>query len=83
MGQIGPTNRVWVGVTDREKEGLYRWADGRVVTTEQMGLYSPGGPNDGGSGEDCTMIRSTNTGEKLNDTPCDGLINYICEIAIE
>ena len=77
------SNNVWVGLTDREEEGVYRWADGRPVTTGHRGLYSYGEPNNyyAEPGEDCTIVY--NYDDKLNDYRCSKSLTYVCEIAIE
>ena len=82
--QIEPTEKLWVGLTDREEEGVYRWADGRLVNMETLRhLYKPGTPNDGEDVDflkDCTNIMNTNV---FNDIFCTHVRRYFCEIAIE
>lgn len=78
--QLEPTEHVWVGVTDRETEGEYRWVDGRPTTTEQMdSLYYYTEPNDFG-GEDCTCVYQHRS--SLYDVPCSRDYRFVCELAI-
>ena len=79
--QIEPTEKLWVGLTDREEERVYRWADGSLVNLEPLRhLYQPGAPNDFRGAEDCTNVMSTN---EFNDLPCGKLRRYFCEIPVE
>ena len=80
--QIAPTENVWVGLTDREQEGVYKWVDGRTTTTEQMALFKHPEPNDMNGAEDCTHIWAGNY-NYLNDHQCEKTFSYICEIPIK
>ena len=63
---------MWVGLTDKEEEGVYRWVDERPTTTEQRDQYQDCEPNDRDGTEDCTTVKEIN---RLNDISCNYLIS--------
>jgi hypothetical protein len=74
----------WVGGSDTEVEGEFRWSDDSLV--EQKGSFvnwAPGEPNndmyqDGGGLEDCIEMRSDGS---WNDMQCVVPLPYVCEFA--
>ena len=77
---LGPGDvQIWVGMDDIEKEGVFRWVDGRLVTDRQMDLFSVGEPS--GGGEDCAATFAALS--KLNDRFCQLPAKFICEIPTE
>ncbi|MGK0357836.1 MAG: hypothetical protein ACI9U2_000119 [Bradymonadia bacterium] len=68
----------WIGLTDRETEGAFVWADG--TSDEAYNAWAGGEPNDYGDGEDCTHFRGD---ARWNDTTCDGARAVICELPCE
>ncbi|VDI22639.1 Hypothetical predicted protein [Mytilus galloprovincialis] len=86
------TQNIWIGATDKAKEGDWRWIDGSHVT---YGNFADGQGNkyhatrrflfSDGSNEDCALIRRSDGG-LWHDYPCDfGLgslgyhYTYVCE----
>ena len=79
---------VWVGITDREKEGVYRYVNGQGSSVSRgkffLYYYAPGEPSNARGVEDCVhYYRAT---RQLNDADC-GWGNYegadfhgLCEI---
>ena len=67
----------WIGGTDQDVEGVWRWAvTGELLTA--TGIYwATGEPNHSGFGEDC-LGYMWNTG-KWFDKICSSLLKYICE----
>ena len=64
---------LWIGYTDQAAEGQWQWV------TESMHPFtnwSGGGPDNGGSGENCAEFRSDG---QWNDNECTTLHGYICE----
>uniref|UniRef100_A0A4W4G2B9 C-type lectin domain-containing protein n=1 Tax=Electrophorus electricus TaxID=8005 RepID=A0A4W4G2B9_ELEEL len=58
----------WIGLTDSEREGTWKWVDGTALTTN-------GEPNSHAGDEDCVML---NDG-KWADYPCSSYFIWICE----
>ncbi|XP_039608766.1 hepatic lectin-like [Polypterus senegalus] len=78
----GDSELYWIGLTDEEKEGDFRWVDNSLLDNKTR-LWASGQPNSGDS-EDCVKIQvSTSCSEKANwhDYNCGGLSKYICERA--
>ncbi|XP_071779401.2 CD209 antigen-like protein C isoform X1 [Centroberyx gerrardi] len=68
---------IWIGLTDSETEGIWKWVDGSTLTTRYWG---PGEPNsDKGKNEDCVEIRFFNLINSWNDESCDIQNFWICE----
>uniref|UniRef100_A0A4W4G1K7 C-type lectin domain-containing protein n=1 Tax=Electrophorus electricus TaxID=8005 RepID=A0A4W4G1K7_ELEEL len=62
----------WIGLTDSEREGTWKWVDGTALTTKYWGS---GEPNSHAGDEDCVML---NDG-KWADYPCSSYFIWICE----
>uniref|UniRef100_A0A7N8XU67 C-type lectin domain-containing protein n=1 Tax=Mastacembelus armatus TaxID=205130 RepID=A0A7N8XU67_9TELE len=72
----------WIGLTDKEVEGTWKWTDGRSLTTSYWDANQPdnggGDPNCGE--EDCAHIQTGKETEKnWNDRSCDTSLRWICE----
>ncbi|XP_074549593.1 collectin-12-like isoform X1 [Halichoeres trimaculatus] len=71
----------WMGLTDREVEGVWRWLDG---TEPVFTKWKPGQPDNWGhghaTGEDCAGLIHEGL---WNDFFCEDLISYICEKDME
>jgi len=68
----------WIGLTDSESEGTWRWTKGATLTGYNN--WSNNQPNDY-KGQDCGAILSgnQNTG-KWHDVSCSGKKRFICEL---
>ncbi|KAI4902451.1 hypothetical protein NFI96_031397 [Prochilodus magdalenae] len=68
---------VFIGLTDRDTEGVWKWVDGSVLTT---GYWESSQPDDGGweSTEDC-VITGPGLWKRWNDKPCQKSYYWICE----
>ncbi|XP_077185447.1 hepatic lectin-like isoform X2 [Paroedura picta] len=68
-------DRYWMGLTDRDREGTWRWVDGSDYNTGFM-HWKPGEPNNDGHGEDCAHVWGNG---EWNDVYCTYFCYYICE----
>ncbi|XP_062372861.1 C-type lectin domain family 4 member K-like isoform X2 [Sardina pilchardus] len=70
----------WIGLTDAEKEGTWRWVDNKVLAGRHWTSDEPDNWTDDNKrpeGEDCARA---NAKEGLwMDAFCDGKLQYICE----
>ncbi|XP_022620759.1 CD209 antigen-like protein E isoform X1 [Seriola dumerili] len=67
----------WIGLSDRETEGIWKWVDGTPITKS---YWANGEPNSyEGKNEDCVEIRFPNEENSWNDIPCEGQNFWICE----
>ncbi|XP_030643635.1 CD209 antigen-like protein C [Chanos chanos] len=72
------STRAWIGLSDIDTEGKWKWVDGRALST---GYWMPGEPNDAGGGEDCGELLPTlpDPLKNWNDLPCGAARKYICK----
>ncbi|XP_074486708.1 C-type lectin domain family 4 member E-like isoform X1 [Sebastes fasciatus] len=67
----------WIGLTDRETEGIWKWVDGTALGTS---YWRTGEPNSfEGRDEDCGEIRDFEEERNWNDVPCKKQSYWICE----
>ncbi|XP_034715636.1 CD209 antigen-like protein E isoform X2 [Etheostoma cragini] len=67
----------WIGLTERETKGTWKWVDGTLLTKS---YWNPGEPNDyEGKNEDCVEIRTHDWENNWNDLPCGHQNFWICE----
>ncbi|XP_078392945.1 CD209 antigen-like protein 2 isoform X1 [Cetorhinus maximus] len=62
----------WIGLTDRESEGNWKWVDGSPVSFTK---WYQGEPNNAKGNENCAIIRSAD----WNDVSCTDHFPFICE----
>ncbi|KAI3355674.1 hypothetical protein L3Q82_004265 [Scortum barcoo] len=73
----------WIGLNDREKEGVWKWIDETPLTQAYWFRKQP--PDNGGGDrqlgeEDCVHMRhDVKTEENWNDLRCDASLQWICE----
>uniref|UniRef100_A0A3B4BUD0 C-type lectin domain-containing protein n=1 Tax=Pygocentrus nattereri TaxID=42514 RepID=A0A3B4BUD0_PYGNA len=74
------SSEAWIGLTDTEKEGVWKWVDNSTLTTK---FWWTGEPNDYDRNEDCAITGYRGAGsEHLStwaDYPCDHPVVGICE----
>ncbi|KAK0140031.1 CD209 antigen-like protein D [Merluccius polli] len=62
----------WIGLSDGDTEGTWKWVDGTIMTSS---FWVSGQPNDYGGGQDCVSTRE----DGWNDDPCAYQYHWICE----
>ena len=76
--ELGLTNGdgqgIWVGGTDAQQDGVFRWVDG---STFSLAGWAPGQPDDG-AGTDCIEKRNDGAG-RWYDRHCTDSLRYLCE----
>ncbi|XP_026095345.1 CD209 antigen-like protein C [Carassius auratus] len=73
--QVSVFNSVWIGLTDTDEEGRWKWVDGSTMTS---GFWMSGEPNSFmGLEEDCVLASYG-----WNDSPCNVAYGWICEKTI-
>ncbi|KAL3066795.1 hypothetical protein OYC64_016695 [Pagothenia borchgrevinki] len=66
---------MWIGLTDLETEGTWKWVDGTPMTERYWG---PGEPN-GRTSENCGDIKQYDLGKRWNDANCNIKVCWTCE----
>ncbi|TKS68902.1 C-type lectin domain family 4 member M CD209 antigen-like protein 1 [Collichthys lucidus] len=68
---------MWIGLTDQEKEGTWKWVDGTLLTTSYWGINEPNSHE--GMDEDCGEIKFYDDLNSWNDKPCQTKNTWMCE----
>ncbi|XP_026885206.2 C-type lectin domain family 4 member E-like [Electrophorus electricus] len=64
----------WIGLTDKDNEGSWKWVDGTALTT---GFWWQGEPNDYGRNEDCAI-----TGYRIAADNVSTWADYFCDFPV-
>ena len=74
-------NKFWVGLDAMLARGDYIWADGRILTSEEVtSLFASGQPDSAGCCEACVVFWPLWDG--LNDIKCDKMHYTVCEVVV-
>jgi len=73
------TGDSWLGASDFQDEGSFRWVDGDEV--DPGGLWAPAQPDNFGGNENCMELREAD--DLWNDVPCMSPKLPICERDVE
>jgi hypothetical protein len=75
--QIMWKSRGWIGGTDEESEGDWRWVTGELWEWSQWWIGEPNNDGGGWEGEDYAHVFNSGTGLYWNDIPeADSLVDY-------
>ncbi|XP_042288912.1 C-type lectin domain family 4 member K-like [Thunnus maccoyii] len=66
---------MWIGLTDSEREGTWKWVDGTPLTTS---FWHSGEPNNHNDNEDCVETKFRDK-KSWNDADCGIRNSWICE----
>ncbi|XP_054897724.1 C-type lectin domain family 4 member M-like [Poeciliopsis prolifica] len=69
---------MWIGLTDSETEGSWKWVDGSPLTTS----YWPDGEPNGKRDENCGAIKTFTAERSWNDRACSASLKWICEMSL-
>ncbi|KAM9449839.1 uncharacterized protein Hap1MRO34_022300 [Clarias gariepinus] len=76
--QMGDYHQAWIGLSDRDTEGDWKWVDGTKHIIDNEYWYK-GEPNDQDNNEDCGEIWQFSDKKAWNDRPCYWKSRWICE----
>ena len=65
--------KVWIGATDRESEGTWKWSDFSPFNFKSW-IEEPGANEN----VNCVELYNTAEGQGWNDLECETLLNFIC-----
>ncbi|XP_072526450.1 CD209 antigen-like protein C [Salminus brasiliensis] len=69
-------NRAWIGLTNINYEGIWKWVDGSALTTE---YWNNGEPNNLNNHEHCAEFRGIPLKTNWNDRQCSEKEQWVCE----
>jgi len=69
----------WIGLTDLEEEGVFRWVTGGEIVAG-VGGFMDGQPDDYLASEDCVQTLPWGGERPWNDLFCDSAVPVVCEL---
>ncbi|CAI5784949.1 Hypothetical predicted protein [Podarcis lilfordi] len=74
----------WIGLTDENEEGNWKWTDGSRTKAQYWSLGNPSySEHDGALEKDCTSIVPSSGGYNWNDDYCHKLHKWVCKENID
>ncbi|XP_039664619.1 CD209 antigen-like protein A [Perca fluviatilis] len=70
--------RLWIGLTDSETEGMWKWVDGTPLTKSYWNSEEP----NGGERENCGQIFHYDLENSWNDENCSSSVYWICVMKV-
>jgi hypothetical protein len=73
---------VWIGLTDKNEEGVYMWTDGSLFIPQQFVQWGPGEPDNFGeknlTNADCTLLVHESIRWVWKTEDCQGKRAFVC-----
>ncbi|XP_072567958.1 uncharacterized protein [Paramormyrops kingsleyae] len=69
----------WIGLSDTEREGTWKWVDGTTIPVDEGYWWSNPKQPDSNGNEDCVEHSTRDPDSGWNDRPCGGVWKWICE----
>ncbi|XP_026803415.3 CD209 antigen-like protein E [Pangasianodon hypophthalmus] len=76
--ELGNYRRAWIGLSDRDRKGTWKWVDGKELTNG-TGYWYDAEPNNAGNNETCVEIWNDPETKGWNNTSCSKEQWWICE----
>ncbi|XP_048870666.1 C-type lectin domain family 4 member A-like [Brienomyrus brachyistius] len=80
----GLSEEFWIGLSDSESEGTWKWVDGTTIPV-QKGFWLPEQPDNYEGNEDCVEFNTlySDPFHRWNDRPCEDYIKWVCESVLK
>jgi hypothetical protein len=73
---------VWIGLIDKNEEGVYIWTDGSLFLPQQFVQWGPGEPDNAGeknqTNADCTVLGPESSGWAWKTENCQEKRSFVC-----